>query len=499
MEEGELRRLIYLWHGDVSVSIRVVVPGLDICARQALVPIIRRLSDATSNNTSPKPYTERLFLGIAEYFEDFCDGKREEILAQNDILYAYAKEFRSYHLVADYASRICDTLNRLLLKVHEGGTKRKIISSSERRYERQTIQALALLIWKERVVIAIRNSHNNRLLYQVLESITRDRDGEDVSQDAIHTVVNSLVRLDEFIDQPRSLYIEEFERPYLIHTKNYYQREAARVIATNSISDYMIQANSRLIQEAARNKRFCHQTTHERAVKECEAQYVAAYQSRIQGEFEQMIHHERYEGKYCKLAYSLLSRLTDGLKELLEIYQSYITKLGKDILARLGQSVAKDPREYVESLLNLQSRYYAISNNVFSGDATFVAAVDKAFRAIINDTVTNKYAQGPELLAKYCDLLLKRGSAKKEASAVAAAGSKTAATQVNGADMVDADIDVEHRLTQLVILFKYVDDKDVFQKFYSRMLAKRLIYGTSISEEAEAGMIARLKASWQLF
>ena len=44
-------------------------------------------------------------------------------------------------------------------------------------------------------------------------------------------------------------------------------------------------------------------------------------------------------------------------------------------------------------------------------------------------------------------------------------------------------------------LFKYVDDKDVFQQFYSRQLAKRLIYGFSVSIDAEANMISRMKAS----
>jgi len=42
-------------------------------------------------------------------------------------------------------------------------------------------------------------------------------------------------------------------------------------------------------------------------------------------------------------------------------------------------------------------------------------------------------------------------------------------------------------------LFKYIDDKDVFQKFYSRLLAKRLIYGTLLSDDAEVNMISRLK------
>lgn len=44
-----------------------------------------------------------------------------------------------------------------------------------------------------------------------------------------------------------------------------------------------------------------------------------------------------------------------------------------------------------------------------------------------------------------------------------------------------------------ITVFKYVDDKDVFQKFYSRMLAKRLIHQQSQSMDAEEMMIDDLK------
>jgi cullin 1 len=44
-----------------------------------------------------------------------------------------------------------------------------------------------------------------------------------------------------------------------------------------------------------------------------------------------------------------------------------------------------------------------------------------------------------------------------------------------------------------MVVFKYIEDKDVFQKFYWRMLSQRLIGGTSISDEAEASMITKLK------
>lgn len=42
-------------------------------------------------------------------------------------------------------------------------------------------------------------------------------------------------------------------------------------------------------------------------------------------------------------------------------------------------------------------------------------------------------------------------------------------------------------------VFKYIEDKDVFQKFYSKMLAKRLINFSSASDDAEANMISKLK------
>lgn len=46
-----------------------------------------------------------------------------------------------------------------------------------------------------------------------------------------------------------------------------------------------------------------------------------------------------------------------------------------------------------------------------------------------------------------------------------------------------------------MIVFKYIEDKDVFNKFYSKMLAKRLAAELSTSDEAESNMIAKLKQS----
>lgn len=46
-----------------------------------------------------------------------------------------------------------------------------------------------------------------------------------------------------------------------------------------------------------------------------------------------------------------------------------------------------------------------------------------------------------------------------------------------------------------MVVFKYIEDKDVFQKFYAKMLAKRLVHQNSASDDAEASMISKLKVS----
>jgi len=59
-------------------------------------------------------------------------------------------------------------------------------------------------------------------------------------------------------------------------------------------------------------------------------------------------------------------------------------------------------------------------------------------------------------------------------------------------------MEIDEKLGQSIIIFRYIDDKDVFQKFYARNLARRLIHQLSHSMDAEEGMINRLKVKQKL-
>lgn len=72
----------------------------------------------------------------------------------------------------------------------------------------------------------------------------------------------------------------------------------------------------------------------------------------------------------------------------------------------------------MNAILDVHKKYESLVNGAFNGDSGFVAALDKACGKFINANAVTKKAnsssKSPELLAKYCDLLLKKSSKNPE-------------------------------------------------------------------------------------
>ena len=154
-------------------------------------------------------------------------------------------------------------------------------------------------------------------------------------------------------------------------------------------------------------------------------------------------------------------------------YKYYFTLQGLAAIEKLGQEALNEPKTYVSTILDVHRKYNALVLTAFNNDSGFVASLDKACGKFINNNAVTKIAsqssKSPELLAKYCDVLLKKSSKNPE------------------------EAELEDTLNQVMVVFKYIEDKDVFQKFYSKMLAKRLVQHMSASDDAEASMISKLK------
>ncbi len=130
-----------------------------------------------------------------------------------------------------------------------------------------------------------------------------------------------------------------------------------------------------------------------------------------------------------------------------------------------------EPKAYVDSLFEVHRKNSETVTRSFRGEAGFVASLDKACREFVNrnSATGSSTTKSPELLAKHADALLRKNN-------------KVAEEQ-----------DIEGALNKIIMLFKYIDDKDVFRAFYTTKLSKRLIHGVSESDESEASMISKLK------
>lgn len=144
----------------------------------------------------------------------------------------------------------------------------------------------------------------------------------------------------------------------------------------------------------------------------------------------------------------------------------------------------------MDALLEVHRKYNDLVQTAFSGEPGFVASLDKACGEFVNRNAVckNSSSKSPELLARFCDSLLKKSAKNPEENELEDV-LNSIVSERSGTFKAHFYKAVVFQMT----VFKYVEDKDVFQKFYSRMLAKRLVNGTSASDDAEGSMISKLK------
>lgn len=59
--------------------------------------------------------------------------------------------------------------------------------------------------------------------------------------------------------------------------------------------------------------------------------------------------------------------------------------------------------------------------------------------------------------------------------------------------------EIEAVLDKTMVLFRFLQEKDVFERYYKQHLAKRLLLNKSVSDDSEKNMISKLKVNIVLF
>lgn len=112
----------------------------------------------------------------------------------------------------------------------------------------------------------------------LLATVIRERRGEVVDRIAIKNACQMLMVLGI---NSRSVYEEDFERPFLQQSAEFYKMESQKFLAENSASVYIKKVEARISEEAERAKHYLDDSTEPRIVEVVEQELIKKHMKTI--------------------------------------------------------------------------------------------------------------------------------------------------------------------------------------------------------------------------
>jgi len=479
-------------------------PGVDQAAAQKLWESLRKaIGEIYLQNASSLSFEELyrnaynlvlhkhydlLYEGVQNTIRDHLTISLVEIVeSNNEDLLAVVARIWSFHTIA---------FNMM----------KDILMYMDRSYaiprRKATVYTMALQLFRE--VIVYNPTVCSRLRSILLQEILHERQGQVIDRGLIKNVLSMLVDLG--IDGV-AVYEQQFEYYFLEETKKFYRIESLAFLSENTCPDYLAKADTRLGEEAARVIHYLAASTEPKLRSAVEEELISTH-SRVLLEMEN-------SGFTCMLRdskmfdlrrmYAIFSRLPKCLEMLREVLGDHVKQSGTSIIS--SQECQRDPVGFVRNILDLKQKYDGITRGAFRSENAVQKIINDSFSSFIN--VSNKCASH---LASYVDELLRGGGGGGSGSSASSSSSSASSSSTSSAIGMGisssgsaggscslglqgaTEVEVEEKLEQVLVIFKFLADKDIFENYYKNLLSKRLLGNKSISDEIEKQMIAKFKA-----
>lgn len=355
-------------------------------------------------------------------------------------------------------------------------------SSKKINFDESGVRKLMLDSWNQSIFMNIKD----RLQEAAMKLVHAERNGEAFDSQLVIGVRESYVNLCSNAEDKLEIYRENFEAAYLNATAEFYRLKGNEQLQQSGVQSYMKYADAKLREEESRAKRYLEAVSSSALGECCVKVLIESHMNEILAECKTLI--ENGETERLNLMFRLLDRVNGGVDPMLNDLEKYIIEAGLSDMVASADIITQDSEKYVERLLDLFRRFSQLVEEAFNNDPRFLTARDKAFKAVVNDTTvfklelpTNTTARGiktttpeskcPELLANYCDMLLRRTPLSKRLTS----------------DQIEA------RLKDVLLVLKYVCNKDVFMRYHKAHLTRRLILDSSADSEKEEDMVEWLR------
>lgn len=244
--------------------------------------------------------------------------------------------------------------------------------------------------------------------------------------------------------------------------------ESQKFLQENSASVYIKKVETRINEESDRAKHYLDESTESRIVEVVEEELIKKHMKTIV-EMENsgvvhMLKHQKTDDLACM--YKLFGRVSDGLKTMADCVSHYLREQGKALVQEEEHQPSTNAITFVQSLLDLKDGFDHFLKNSFNNDKIFKQMIASDFEHFLNLN-----PKSPEYLSLFIDDKLKKG--------------------VKGM----SEQDIELILDKSMVLFRFLQEKDVFERYYKQHLAKRLLLNKSVSDDWEKNMISKLKVS----
>uniref|UniRef100_A0A3Q1EII9 Cullin 4A n=1 Tax=Acanthochromis polyacanthus TaxID=80966 RepID=A0A3Q1EII9_9TELE len=418
---------------------------------------LRDAVGAIQNSTSIKYNLEELYQAV----ENLCSYKVSPTLYKQlrqvceDHVQAQIHQFREYPFFSLDNLSFLKRMNRCWQDhCRQTIMIRSIFLFLDRTYVLQN--SLLPSIWDTglelfRTHIVSDSAVQKRTVEGILEQIELERNGETVDRSLLRSLLGMLSDL--------QVYKDSFEERFLTETNRLYAAEGQRLMQERDVPEYLHHVSRRLEEENDRIVSYLDQSTQKPLISCVEKQLLGEHMTAI---LQKGLSTLLDENRVTELAllYQLFSKVKGGLPTLLQFWRDYIKSFGGEIVC----TPEKD-KDMVQELLDFKDKMDNVAQTCFTRNESFINAMKEAFETFINKR-PNKPA---ELIAKYVDSKLRAGN--KEAT----------------------EEELERILDKIMIIFRFIHGKDVFEAFYKKDLAKRLLVGKSASVDAEKSMLSKLK------
>ncbi|CAH0049787.1 unnamed protein product [Clonostachys solani] len=364
---------------------------------------------------------------------------------------------------------------------------------------RASIFSMTIALFRDNILHSCLDSTSGKRVMEILISVMLDQINMEREGDVIdRTLIRSCTRMlsclykDHHENEAEKLYLTSFEVEFLANSRAFYARECEQLLRESDAGTWLRHTQRRLSEEDDRCETTIELETLPKVSKVIEDELIRKHLGdflAMEGSgLKWMVDNDKIDD--MSILYRLVSRIDDKMTALRDVLQKRVVELGLEIEATVkntdfstaaadGEDAAEGEKaktlnpaaqhtaaaiKWVDDVLRLKDKFDNLWTACFQEDLTIHTALAKSFSDFIN-----MFSRSSEYVSLFIDDNLKRGIRGK----------------------TEAEVDAV--LEKAIILIRYLQDRDMFQTYYQRHLARRLLHGKSESHDVEKQIISRMK------